>query len=103
MIRSVLRLLLGSFLTEVCARVCRVQERAGHGQLAQLGCVVVLARGGGRAAALGAASEETSEGAGVWDASPTRAPTPNFCRGYFDIREEWDQPFNCSSGDFIFR
>ncbi|VFV31157.1 unnamed protein product, partial [Lynx pardinus] len=39
MIRSVLRLLLGSFLTELCARVCRAQERAGHGQLARLGCV----------------------------------------------------------------
>ncbi|XP_025858751.2 protein shisa-9 isoform X1 [Vulpes vulpes] len=96
--RRVLRLLLGCFLTELCARVCRAQERAGHGQLAQLGGVVVLA-GGNRS---GAASGEAGEGAGVSDAPPTRAPTPDFCRGYFDVMGQWDPPFNCSSGDFIF-
>ncbi|XP_040314942.1 protein shisa-9 isoform X4 [Herpailurus yagouaroundi] len=96
--RRVLRLLLGCFLTELCARVCRAQERAGHGQLAQLGGVVVLA-GGNRS---GAASGEAGEGAGASDAPPTRAPTPDFCRGYFDVMGQWDPPFNCSSGDFIF-
>lgn len=96
--RRVLRLLLGCFLTELCARVCRAQERAGHGQLAQLGGVVVLA-GGNRS---GAASGEAGEGAGISDAPPTRAPTPDFCRGYFDVMGQWDPPFNCSSGDFIF-
>nr|XP_058142425.1 protein shisa-9 isoform X3 [Dasypus novemcinctus] len=96
--RRVLRLLLGCFLTELCARVCRAQERAGHGQLAQLGGVVVLA-GGNRS---GATSGEAGEGAGVSDAPPTRAPTPDFCRGYFDVMGQWDPPFNCSSGDFIF-
>lgn len=96
--RRVLRLLLGCFLTELCARVCRAQERAGHGQLAQLGGVVVLT-GGNRS---GAASGEAGEGAGVSDAPPTRAPTPDFCRGYFDVMGQWDPPFNCSSGDFIF-
>ena len=96
--RRVLRLLLGCFLTELCARVCRAQERAGHGQLAQLGGVVVLA-GGNRS---GAASGEVGEGVGVSDAPPTRAPTPDFCRGYFDVMGQWDPPFNCSSGDFIF-
>ncbi|XP_036166621.1 protein shisa-9 isoform X1 [Myotis myotis] len=96
--RRVLRLLLGCFLTELCARVCRAQERAGHGQLAQLGGVLVLT-GGNRS---GAASGEAGEGAGVSDAPPTRAPTPDFCRGYFDVMGQWDPPFNCSSGDFIF-
>lgn len=96
--RRVLRLLLGCFLTELCARVCRAQERAGHGQLAQLGGVLVLA-GGNRS---GAASGEAGEGTGVSDAPPTRAPTPDFCRGYFDVMGQWDPPFNCSSGDFIF-
>ncbi|XP_066238686.1 protein shisa-9 isoform X3 [Saccopteryx leptura] len=96
--RRVLRLLLGCFLTELCARVCRAQERAGHGQLAQLGGVLVLT-GGNRS---GAASGEVGEGAGVSDAPPTRAPTPDFCRGYFDVMGQWDPPFNCSSGDFIF-
>ncbi|XP_039741310.1 protein shisa-9 isoform X2 [Pteropus medius] len=96
--RRVLRLLLGCFLTELCARVCRAQERAGHRQLAQLGGVVVLT-GGNRS---GAASGEAGEGAGVSDAPPTRAPTPDFCRGYFDVMGQWDPPFNCSSGDFIF-
>ncbi|KAI4559475.1 hypothetical protein MJG53_018001 [Ovis ammon polii x Ovis aries] len=96
--RRVLRLLLGCFLTELCARVCRAQERAGHGQLAQLGGVVVLT-GGNRS---GAASGEVGEGVGVSDAPPTRAPTPDFCRGYFDVMGQWDPPFNCSSGDFIF-
>ncbi|XP_008591313.1 PREDICTED: protein shisa-9-like, partial [Galeopterus variegatus] len=81
-----------------CARVCRAQERAGHGQLAQLSSVVVLA-GDNRS---GAASGEAGEGAGVSDAPPTRAPTPDFCRGYFDVMGQWDPPFNCSSGDFIF-
>ncbi|XP_054445569.1 protein shisa-9 isoform X3 [Pteronotus mesoamericanus] len=96
--RRVLRLLLGCFLTELCARVCRAQERAGQEQLAQLGGVVVLT-GGNRS---GAASGEVGEGAGVSDAPPTRAPTPDFCRGYFDVMGQWDPPFNCSSGDFIF-
>ncbi|EAW85120.1 hCG1648163, partial [Homo sapiens] len=96
--RRVLRLLLGCFLTELCARVCRAQERAGHGQLAQLGGVLLLA-GGNRS---GAASGEASEGAEASDAPPTRAPTPDFCRGYFDVMGQWDPPFNCSSGDFIF-
>ncbi|KAF7480725.1 Hypothetical predicted protein [Marmota monax] len=96
--RRVLRLLLGCFLTELCARVCRAQERAGHGQLAQLGGMLVLT-GGNRS---GAASGEAGEGAGVSDAPPTRAPTPDFCRGYFDVMGQWDPPFNCSSGDFIF-
>ncbi|KAI5213312.1 Protein Shisa-9 [Manis pentadactyla] len=96
--RRFLRLLLGCFLTELCARVCRAQERAGHGQLAQLGGVVVLA-GGNRS---GAASGEAGESVGVSDAPPTRAPTPDFCRGYFDVMGQWDPPFNCSSGDFIF-
>ncbi|XP_007984302.2 protein shisa-9 isoform X2 [Chlorocebus sabaeus] len=96
--RRVLRLLLGCFLTELCARVCRAQERAGHGQLAQLGGVLLLA-GGNRS---GAASGEATEGAEASDAPPTRAPTPDFCRGYFDVMGQWDPPFNCSSGDFIF-
>ncbi|XP_073915078.1 protein shisa-9 isoform X3 [Castor canadensis] len=96
--RRVLRLLLGCFLTELCARVCRAQERVGHGQLAQLGGVLVLT-GGNRS---GATSGEAGEGAGVSDAPPTRAPTPDFCRGYFDVMGQWDPPFNCSSGDFIF-
>ncbi|EPY76381.1 hypothetical protein CB1_001431027 [Camelus ferus] len=65
---------------------------------AALGGVVVLA-GGNRS---GAASGEVGEGVGVSDAPPTRAPTPDFCRGYFDVMGQWDPPFNCSSGDFIF-
>ncbi|XP_041532257.1 protein shisa-9 isoform X3 [Microtus oregoni] len=96
--RRVLRLLLGCFLTELCARVCRAQERAGHGQLAQLGGVLLLT-GANRS---GAASGEAGEGVGGSDAPPTRAPTPDSCRGYFDVMGQWDPPFNCSSGDFIF-
>nr|XP_021514499.1 protein shisa-9 [Meriones unguiculatus] len=96
--RRVLRLLLGCFLTELCARMCRAQERAGHGQLAQLGGVLLLT-GGNRS---GAASGEAGEGVGSSDAPPTRAPTPDSCRGYFDVMGQWDPPFNCSSGDFIF-
>ncbi|XP_055963388.1 protein shisa-9 isoform X2 [Sorex fumeus] len=99
--RRVLRLLLGCCLAELCARVCRAQERAGHpghGQLAQLGGVVLLA-GGNRS---GPAAGEAGEGAGVSDAPPTRAPTPDSCRGYFDVMGQWDPPFNCSSGDFVF-
>lgn len=96
--RRVLRLLLGCFLTELCARMCRAQERAGHGQLAQLGGVLLLT-GGNRS---GAASGEAGEGVGGSDAPPTRAPTPDSCRGYFDVMGQWDPPFNCSSGDFIF-
>uniref|UniRef100_A0A8C8XU21 Uncharacterized protein n=1 Tax=Panthera leo TaxID=9689 RepID=A0A8C8XU21_PANLE len=90
-VRRVLRLLLGCFLTELCARGCPAQERAGHGQLAQLGCVVVLAGGGGNRS--GAAWGGAGEGAGVSDQRPTRAPTPDFCRSYFDVMGQWDQPF----------
>lgn len=95
--RRVLRLLLGCFLTELCARMCRAQERAGHGQLAQLGGVLLLT-GSNRS---GAASGEAGEGVGGSDAPPTRAPTPDSCRGYFDVMGQWDPPFNCSSGDFL--
>lgn len=97
--RRVLRVVLGCVLAELCARVCRAQERAGHGQLAQLGGVVVLT-GGNRSG--GASGEASSEGAGGSEAPPTRAPTPDSCRGYFDVMGQWDPPFNCSSGDFIF-
>uniref|UniRef100_A0ABI7XST8 Uncharacterized protein n=1 Tax=Felis catus TaxID=9685 RepID=A0ABI7XST8_FELCA len=84
---------LGCFLTELCARECPAQERAGHWQLAQLGGVVVLAGGGGGGPHFGAAWGEAGEGAGVSDKPPSRAPTPDFCRSYFDVMGQWDQPF----------
>uniref|UniRef100_A0A7N4PEI5 Shisa family member 9 n=1 Tax=Sarcophilus harrisii TaxID=9305 RepID=A0A7N4PEI5_SARHA len=104
--RRVLRLLLGCCLTELCARVCRAQERTGQGQLHQqqqqqqqhqhLDNVVVLT-GGNRSGA-----GDPGETAGASEAAPTKAPTPDSCRGYFDVMGQWDPPFNCSSGDFIF-
>ncbi|XP_044513267.1 protein shisa-9 isoform X1 [Gracilinanus agilis] len=103
--RRVLRLLLGCCLTELCARVCRAQERSGQGQLHQqqqqqqhqhLDNVVVLS-GGNRSGAA-----DPGEAAGASEAAPTKAPTPDSCRGYFDVMGQWDPPFNCSSGDFIF-
>ncbi|XP_060028936.1 protein shisa-9 isoform X2 [Erinaceus europaeus] len=92
--RRVLRLLLGCCLAELGARVCGAQERAGRGP----GGALVLAGSNRSRAAPGEPGQE----AGGSDAPPTRAPTPDSCRGYFDVMGQWDPPFNCSSGDFIF-
>ncbi|XP_059572269.1 protein shisa-9 isoform X2 [Alligator mississippiensis] len=77
-----LRLLLGCLAADLLALVCRAQERAGQ----HLGSIVVLS--GGNRSEPGDPSEPP--------------PTPDFCRGYFDVMGQWDPPFNCSSGEFVF-
>ncbi|XP_074867048.1 protein shisa-9 isoform X2 [Carettochelys insculpta] len=83
--KGFLRLALGCLAADLLTLVCRAQEKAGQ----HLGGIVVLS--GGNHSSLGEHG----------DASEPPA-TPDFCRGYFDVMGQWDPPFNCSSGEFIF-
>ncbi|NWU97293.1 SHSA9 protein, partial [Upupa epops] len=79
------RLLFGYLVADLLTLVCRAQEKAGQ----QLGSFVVL-------------SGENHSSLGE-QLDPSEAPhTPDFCRGYFDVMGQWDPPFNCSSGEFVF-
>ncbi|KAM6407653.1 protein shisa-9 [Rhynochetos jubatus] len=80
-----IRLLFGYLVTDLLTLVCRAQEKAGQ----QLGSFVVLS--GGNHSSLGEQPDPSEP-----------PPTPDFCRGYFDVMGQWDPPFNCSSGEFIF-
>ncbi|XP_015731932.1 protein shisa-9 isoform X1 [Coturnix japonica] len=80
-----LRLLFGYLVADLLTLVCRAQEKAGQ----QLGSFVVLS--GGNHSSLGEQLDPSEP-----------PPTPDFCRGYFDVMGQWDPPFNCSSGEFIF-
>ncbi|XP_048818304.1 protein shisa-9 isoform X3 [Lagopus muta] len=79
------RLLFGYLVADLLTLVCRAQEKAGQ----QLGSFVVLS--GGNRSSLGEQPDPSEP-----------PPTPDFCRGYFDVMGQWDPPFNCSSGEFIF-
>lgn len=79
------RLLFGYLVADLLTLVCRAQEKAGQ----QLGSFVVLS--GGNHSSLGEQLDPSEP-----------PPTPDFCRGYFDVMGQWDPPFNCSSGEFIF-
>uniref|UniRef100_A0A803YLS9 Shisa N-terminal domain-containing protein n=1 Tax=Meleagris gallopavo TaxID=9103 RepID=A0A803YLS9_MELGA len=79
------RLLFGYLVADLLTLVCRAQEKAGQ----QLGSFVVLS--GGNRSSLGEQLDPSEP-----------PPTPDFCRGYFDVMGQWDPPFNCSSGEFIF-
>uniref|UniRef100_A0A8C5TJL9 Shisa family member 9 n=1 Tax=Malurus cyaneus samueli TaxID=2593467 RepID=A0A8C5TJL9_9PASS len=80
-----IRLLFGYLVADLLTLVCRAQEKAGQ----QLGSFVVLSGG-----------NQSSLGEQIDPSEPP--PTPDFCRGYFDVMGQWDPPFNCSSGEFIF-
>lgn len=80
-----IRLLFGYLVADLLTLVCRAQEKAGQ----QLGSFVVLSGG-----------NHSSPGEQLDPSEPP--PTPDFCRGYFDVMGQWDPPFNCSSGEFIF-
>ncbi|XP_064886476.1 protein shisa-9 isoform X2 [Columba livia] len=80
-----IRLLFGYLVADLLTLVCRAQEKAGQ----QLGSFVVLS--GGNHSSLGEQLDPSEP-----------PPTPDFCRGYFDVMGQWDPPFNCSSGEFIF-
>ncbi|XP_068062899.1 protein shisa-9 isoform X1 [Anomalospiza imberbis] len=80
-----IRLLFGYLVADLLTLVCRAQEKAGQ----QLGSFVVLSGG-----------NHSSLGEQIDPSEPP--PTPDFCRGYFDVMGQWDPPFNCSSGEFIF-
>ncbi|KAM9012709.1 protein shisa-9 isoform 1-T1 [Ara ararauna] len=80
-----IRLVFGYLVADLLTLVCRAQEKAGQ----QLGSFVVLSGG-----------NHSSPGEQLDPSEPP--PTPDFCRGYFDVMGQWDPPFNCSSGEFIF-
>ncbi|XP_038618902.1 protein shisa-9 isoform X2 [Tachyglossus aculeatus] len=116
--RRIIRLLLGCCLTELCARVGRAQERGGHpppppppppppaaGPSAPSAPPPPppLPAPPHPPAQAGMLSGGNRSGPGEpSDAPPTPAPAPDSCRGYFDVMGQWDPPFNCSSGDFVF-
>uniref|UniRef100_A0A8C3IDT2 Shisa family member 9 n=1 Tax=Chrysemys picta bellii TaxID=8478 RepID=A0A8C3IDT2_CHRPI len=83
--KGFLRLALGCLVADLLTLVCRAQEKAGQ----HLGSIVVLS--GGNHSSLGEHGDASEP-----------PPTPDFCRGYFDVMGQWDPPFNCSSGEFVF-
>ncbi|KAH1184433.1 hypothetical protein KIL84_015049 [Mauremys mutica] len=83
--KGFLRLALGCLVADLLTLVCRAQEKAGQ----HLGSIVVLSGG-------------NHSGFGEHGDASEPPPTPDFCRGYFDVMGQWDPPFNCSSGEFVF-
>uniref|UniRef100_A0A8D0GQ51 Shisa family member 9 n=1 Tax=Sphenodon punctatus TaxID=8508 RepID=A0A8D0GQ51_SPHPU len=84
--KGFLRLILGYLVADLLTLMCRAQEKAGQ----HLGSIVVLS--GGNHSSFGEHGGDASE----------PPPTPDHCLGYFDVMGQWDPPFNCSSGEFIF-
>uniref|UniRef100_A0ACB8FLH6 Protein shisa-9 n=1 Tax=Sphaerodactylus townsendi TaxID=933632 RepID=A0ACB8FLH6_9SAUR len=76
-----LRLLLGYLVADLGALLGRAQEKGGQ----QVGGLVMLS--GGNQSGL----------------DPSEAPpTPEECRGYFDVMGQWDPSFNCSVREYPF-
>ncbi|XP_069066275.1 protein shisa-9 isoform X3 [Pleurodeles waltl] len=76
--------IFGYFLVDLFSSVCWAQGKPGQ----HFGSIVVVSGG-----------NHSSPG------DPGSSDTPqatDACRGYFDVMGQWDPPFNCSSGEFIF-
>ncbi|XP_029433311.1 protein shisa-9 [Rhinatrema bivittatum] len=71
------------FLTDLVALVCWAQGKTGH-----LGSIVLVA-----------GVNHSNPGDQGASESP---PSAGGCRGYFDVMGQWDPPFNCSSGEFVY-
>uniref|UniRef100_H3A0B6 Shisa N-terminal domain-containing protein n=1 Tax=Latimeria chalumnae TaxID=7897 RepID=H3A0B6_LATCH len=75
-----IRLIICYFLVDLLALLCWAQSKAGH-----LGSMVVVS-----------GVNHSKDGV----SNPT--PTADRCRGYFDVMGQWDPPFNCSAGNFLY-
>ncbi|KAJ6657547.1 hypothetical protein lerEdw1_002261 [Lerista edwardsae] len=83
--KGFLRLLLGYLVADLLTLLCRAQEKAGQ----HLGSIVMLSAG------------NQSRAPERVDASEP-PPTPEECRGYFDVMGQWDPAFNCSVREYPF-
>ncbi|XP_053132650.1 protein shisa-9 isoform X2 [Hemicordylus capensis] len=83
--KGFLRLLVGYLVADLLSLLCRAQEKAGQ----HLGSIVLLSGG-----------NQSRPGQSV-NASKS-PPTPEECRGYFDVMGQWDPPFNCSLSEYPF-
>ncbi|RXM37165.1 Protein shisa-9 [Acipenser ruthenus] len=77
-------LLLCYFLVEFMTLVCKAQGKSGH----NLGSIVVVSGSNG-----------SKDGANSVSDPP---PSADMCRGYFDVMGQWDHPFNCSAGTYLY-
>ncbi|KAG2456040.1 SHSA9 protein, partial [Polypterus senegalus] len=79
-----LGLLLCYFSVELLSFVCRAHGKSGQ----HLGSIVVVSGSNG-----------SKDGEHLASDPP---PTAEKCRGYFDVMGQWDPPFNCSTGAYLF-
>ncbi|XP_051789767.1 protein shisa-9A [Erpetoichthys calabaricus] len=79
-----LGLLLCYFSVELLSFVCRAHGKSGQ----HLGSIVVVSGSNG-----------SKDGEQLASDPP---PTAEKCRGYFDVMGQWDPPFNCSTGAYLF-
>ncbi|XP_044289623.1 protein shisa-9 [Varanus komodoensis] len=84
--KGFLGLALGYLAADLLSLWCRAQEKAGQ----HLGSIVMLAGG-----------NQSRGGEPGIDASEP-PPTPEECRGYFDVMGQWDPSFNCSVREYPF-
>ncbi|XP_033023737.1 protein shisa-9 [Lacerta agilis] len=84
--KGFLRLFLGYLVADLLTLLCRAQEKAGQ----HLGSIVMLSGG-----------NQSREGEQHVDASEP-PPTPEECRGYYDVMGQWDPSFNCSVREYPF-
>uniref|UniRef100_A0A8D0BL88 Shisa family member 9 n=1 Tax=Salvator merianae TaxID=96440 RepID=A0A8D0BL88_SALMN len=85
--KGFLRLLLGYLLVDLPSLLCRAQEKAGQ----HLGSIVMLS-GGNQSRGAEELPVDASE----------PPPTPEECRGYYDVMGQWDPSFNCSVREYPF-
>ncbi|XP_043944834.1 protein shisa-9 [Protopterus annectens] len=79
-----IRVISSCFLMDILTLMCWAQGKAGQ----HIGSIVVVS---------GVNHSKNGEN----DASEP-PPTPDSCKGYFDVMGQWDPPFNCSSGMFLY-
>ncbi|CAI5792191.1 Hypothetical predicted protein, partial [Podarcis lilfordi] len=84
--KGFLRLFLSYLVADLLTLLCRAQEKAGQ----HLGSIVMLSGG-----------NQSREGEQHVDASEP-PPTPEECRGYYDVMGQWDPSFNCSVREYPF-
>ncbi|XP_041087119.1 protein shisa-9-like [Polyodon spathula] len=77
-------LLLCYFLVEFMSLMCKAQGKSGQ----NLGSIVMVSGSNG-----------SKDGANSVSDPP---PSADRCRGYFDVMGQWDPPFNCSAGTYLY-
>ncbi|XP_007422047.2 protein shisa-9 [Python bivittatus] len=88
--KGFLRLVLGYLAADLLPPLlCRAQEKVGQ----HLGSIVMLFDSGGNHSRAGEPPPA--------DASEP-PPSPEACRGYFDVMGQWDEAFNCSVRGYPF-